>query len=81
MSDRPIDEIRDAYDFRETLIPKADSIHGAAPLWHGWALAECYWAGMERERVKCKKYRDALVLIQLDMSSDPYTVAAEALEE
>jgi len=51
---RPIDEIKDAYDFRETLIPKAECSLGAAPLWHGWALAECYWAGMEREREKLK---------------------------
>ena len=54
MITRPIDEIKDAYDFRETLIPKAECSLGAAPLWHGWALAECYWAGMEREREKLK---------------------------
>lgn len=28
-----------------------------------------------------KRYRDALVLIQIDTSSDPYTVAADALED
>ena len=35
-----------AYVFVDTMVTKADSYIGAAPLWYGWALRAAYAAGV-----------------------------------
>lgn len=36
--------------FRRTMIERADSSWGGAPLWHGWAIMEAFLAGAEHAR-------------------------------
>lgn len=50
MSKRTIEEIHAAYDFRTTLLPRADLDHSGAPMWYGWAIAEAFWAGIEYQK-------------------------------
>ena len=57
--DAPIGDIRAAYDFRATLIPRADAWRGAAPLFHGWAIADAYLAGLEAGRKELREVIDA----------------------
>lgn len=40
-----------AYAFRETLIPRADTLQGNAPLWHGWAVFDAFIAGAKHGRI------------------------------
>jgi hypothetical protein len=48
--DRPIEDLEAANEFRKTMIARADAQHGAAPLWHGWALFDAFLAGMDHAR-------------------------------
>lgn len=51
MTDRPIEEIRAGWEFREKLISRADaSTGGGAPLWHGWAIMDAFLAGIDHGR-------------------------------
>lgn len=49
-----------AWDFRETMIPKADAFHGSAPLWYGWAIFDAYVAGILAERERCAQLVERL---------------------
>ena len=50
MTDRPIEELKAAADFVNTMVPKADKQNGVFPLWYGWALHDAFWAGIEWAR-------------------------------
>lgn len=50
MPDRPREEIQAGWDFRESLVHRADAYAGHAPLWHGWALMEAFLAGIDYAR-------------------------------
>jgi hypothetical protein len=54
--DRPVVEIDAAYQFRLGLNP--DAMYGGAPLWHGWAVHDAFFAGIDYER--------ASVLLEID---------------
>ncbi len=45
MSERPIDEIKAAHEFVATIPP--DGHDGPCPWWHGHAIHEAYWAGLD----------------------------------
>ena len=49
--DRPTeDDLDAANEFRKTLIARADAQHGAALLWHGWAIFDAFLAGLDHAR-------------------------------
>lgn len=49
---REIDEIVAADKFVTGVLRSANSFDGSAPLWHGWALREAFYAGILYERSK-----------------------------
>jgi hypothetical protein len=53
--DVPLELIREADAFRDTLITKADAHNGPYPLWHGWAILDAYIAGVMAERNRGKR--------------------------
>jgi hypothetical protein len=50
MTDRPIEEIKAADAFVESMVPSADNYITNAPLWHGWAIFDAFLAGMDYAR-------------------------------
>ncbi len=46
--ERPIEDIKAAYAFRETIPP--DGMIRLAPFWYGHAIYRAYWAGLEAGR-------------------------------
>lgn len=48
--DRPIEELQAGNAFRDQLVPRADSDHHGAPLWHGWAIMDAFLAGIDYAR-------------------------------
>ena len=50
MTDRLKEEIQAGYNFRESLVQRADAHAGHAPLWHGWALMDAFLAGIDYAR-------------------------------
>lgn len=50
MTDRPIEDLQAANEFRNSLLPRADAHNGPAPLWHGWAVFDAFLAGMDHGR-------------------------------
>lgn len=50
MTERAIEEIQAGDEFRNSLIGRADSWNGPAPLWYGWALMDAFLAGIDHER-------------------------------
>lgn len=45
--DTRLDEIVAGDNFRRSLLERADSFNGEAPLWHGWALMDAFLAGRD----------------------------------
>ena len=54
MSERPIDEIEAAYAFLGTIPPDGHQ-GGAIPWWHGHAIHEAYWAGLDAKAEQVEK--------------------------
>lgn len=50
MTERDIKEIQAGNTFRDTLVPRADSMSGHAPLWHGWVIMDAFLAGIDYAR-------------------------------
>lgn len=48
--DRPIEELVAGNDFRDTMLPRADSDFHGAPLWYGWVIMEAFLAGIDWAR-------------------------------
>ena len=54
MSERPIEELKAGYKFRDSLVPKADAILAGSPVWYGWALMEAFMAGIDYARTRAR---------------------------
>jgi len=50
MTQRPIDELRAADDFRNSLCGRSDGNRLGAPVWHGWAIFDAFLAGIDYAR-------------------------------
>jgi len=46
---RPIEEVKAADAFVQTLVPRLDA-HNPYPLWHGWAIMDGFFAGIDYAR-------------------------------
>lgn len=51
---RPTEDLVAGDDFRRSLIERADSFNGEAPLWHGWAIMDAFLAGIDYAKRKPK---------------------------
>jgi len=47
--------INDAYDYVDSMVPKADCMMGHSPMWFGWALRYAFIAGAKRSITKGKE--------------------------
>ena len=51
-NDRRAKDICAANTFRTTLLDRADGHRGVHPVWHGWAIADAYLAGLDVGRAE-----------------------------
>jgi hypothetical protein len=58
MTDRPIEELVAGDKFRDTLVPRADHMNGAFPMWYGWAIMDAFLAGIDYARKATKESTD-----------------------
>lgn len=65
------DDIAKAYQFRESLKPRADSWNGPAPMWYGWAIFDAYIAGLKAGRRDGAEQHEAAIIDHLVSICDP----------
>jgi hypothetical protein len=51
-TDRPIEDLEAANEFRQALVERADAHTAGAPLWYGWAIFDAFLAGLDYARRK-----------------------------
>ena len=54
-AERIIKEVQAAADFVHSIVDKADGYDGVYPLWHGWAISQGFYAGIEYERKRAQQ--------------------------
>lgn len=47
LKERQLEELEAADLHVRMQVPRADSFNGHAPLWHGWALTDAFFAGVD----------------------------------
>ena len=52
MTDIPLEVLDKSWNFRETMVARADGHAGHAPWWYGWAIIHAFMAGYQAGRAE-----------------------------
>lgn len=83
-SEKDLAELKAGSAFRDTLIARADSRIGSAPLWHGWAIMDAFLAGIKWQKnneatvlanARSEAFRQSQTVNDRDLASQFYSLA------